>query len=122
MSSSFKIENLKSSNGSKLMPYEFDGTKSSYRIIPGILDNTFFLQVAGKKPYLNLQVHLCPRRYDQQPEYWGIELVGDFSGILLPAITIYQIPEKELLSLSGIMGKIGIELIWSDHSEKIVVR
>jgi hypothetical protein len=122
MSSSFKIENLKSSNGSKLMPYEFDGTKSSYRIIPGILDNTFFLLVAGKKPYLNLPVHLCPLFYVQQPEYWEIEVVGDFSGILLPTITTYQIPEKEPLSLSGIIGKVGIELIWSDHSEKIVVR
>jgi hypothetical protein len=122
MSSSFKIENLKSSNGFKLMPYEFDGTKSSYRIIPGILDNTFFLQVAGKKPYSNLKVYLCPLTYIQQPEYWGIEVVGDFSGILLPVITTYQIPEKEPLSLSGIIGKIGIELIWSDYSEKIVVK
>jgi len=121
MSSSFNIENLKSSDGFKLMPYAFDGTKSKYRIIPGVLDHTFFLQVAGKKPYLNLQVNLCPLIYVQQPEYWGIEVVGDFSGILLPAITIYQIP-KEPLSLSGIMGKIGIELIWSDHSEKIDVR
>ena len=40
----------------------------------------YVLHVSGTKPYLNMQVDLVPLVYIQQPEYWGIEVVGCLPG------------------------------------------
>jgi hypothetical protein len=89
--------------------------KARARVVPGFVTNTFILIVWGKKPYLNMEVKLVPRVYVQQPDYWGIEVVGCVPGIALPAIGVYN----ESLPLDGIQGKKGIEVIWADESLKI---
>ena len=94
---------------SRILPRTIDGTEAEARVVPGIVENTFFLIVHGKKPFLNMAVRLVPLAYVVQPEFWGIEVLGNVSGIGLPAIGTYS----EHLPLDGIRGKRGIEVIWS---------
>ena len=47
---------------------------------PGVVPRTFILIVSGTKPYANMTVDLRPLTYVQQPEYWGIEVVGCLPG------------------------------------------
>jgi len=78
----------------------------------------FVLTVSGTKPYINMEVELVPRVYIQQPEYWGIEVVGHLpGGIGLPALAPYAVS----LPLAGILGTKGIEVIGATRSEKIDV-
>ncbi|MEU7857270.1 hypothetical protein [Nonomuraea sp. NPDC049141] len=77
------------------------------RVVPGIVPKTFILIVSGTKPYLNMKVSLSPLVYIQQPEYWGIEVIGSMNGIGLPATAPYTVS----LPLDGILGTRGIEVI-----------
>lgn len=78
----------------------------------------YVLVVRGTKPYLNMRVELEPLVYIQQPEYWGIEVVGRLrGGIGLPA----QAPYTVSILLNGITGTEGIEIIGATRSEKIEV-
>lgn len=74
----------------------------------------YVLVVRGKKPYLNMRVSLAPLVYLQQPEFWGIEVVGTLPGIGLPA----QAPYTVSISLNGITGTKGIEVIGANKSVK----
>lgn len=79
--------------------------------------NHYVLVVAGNKPFLNMQVHLSPLIYIVQPDYWGIEVVGVLPGIGLPVVAPYQVH----ISLDGILGKKGIEVIGATTRKKINV-
>ena len=83
------------------------------RVKPG----HYVLVVAGTKPFLNMQVHLSPLIYVVQPDYWGIEVVGVLPGIGLPVVTPYQVH----ISLDGILGKKGVEVIGATTRKKINV-
>jgi len=83
-------------------------------IAHGLVKGSWILIVSGTKPYINMRVELMPLIYVQQPEYWGIEVVGCLSGIGLPAIGAYTVS----LPLDGITGTKGIEVIGATHSEK----
>lgn len=74
----------------------------------------YILVVAGTKPYLNMKVDLVPLVYIRQPEYWGIEVVGCLPGIGLPATAPYSVS----ISLNGIIGTVGIEVIGATRSEQ----
>jgi len=74
----------------------------------------YVLVVSGTKPYLNMSVDLVPLVYIRQPEYWGIEVVGCLPGIGLPATAQYTV----FLSLNGVTGTEGIEVIGATRSEK----
>jgi hypothetical protein len=85
---------------------------------PGFVSNTYFLIVTGNASCMNMQVRLEPRIYIQQPEYWGIEVVGCLTGsVCLPA----QLPFLESIPLEGITGTKGIEVVGATHTEKIDV-
>ncbi|RCJ39961.1 hypothetical protein A6769_05240 [Nostoc punctiforme NIES-2108] len=84
-------------------------------IRPGIVSDTYILIVRGTKPYLNLEVNLVPLVYVQQPEYWGIEVVGTLPGIGLPATAPYTVS----LPVDGIRGKQGIEVIGANCSKQL---
>lgn len=85
-------------------------------IRPGIVSGTYILVVSGTKPYLNLQVDLVPLVYVQQPEYWGVEVVGTLpGGIGLPATAPYTVT----LGVDGIRGKKGIEVIGANSSKQL---
>jgi hypothetical protein len=100
-----------------LLARTIDGTQSRAVVVPGIVNGTFILIVAGKKPYLNMTVTLVPVIYTKQPEYWRIEVVACQPGILLPTIGFYN----EHLQLDHYRGTKGIEVVWADSSEKIDV-
>jgi hypothetical protein len=73
------------------------------------------LIVSGEKPYLNMDVSLIPLVYIQQPDYWGIEVVGCLPQIGLPATAPYVVQ----LDLAGTIGTHGIEVMGATRSEKI---
>lgn len=73
------------------------------------------LVVSGEKPYFNMAVSLSPLVYIQQPEYWGVEVVGCLPEVGLPAIAPYVVS----LELAGTIGTRGIEVIGASRSEKI---
>lgn len=78
----------------------------------------FVLNVTGIKSYLNMEVELVPLVFVRQPEYWGIEVVGPLrGGIVLPALAPYTVS----ISLIGITGTEGVEVIGANRSEKIKV-
>lgn len=74
----------------------------------------YVLVVKGTKPYSNMKVDLVPLVYIRQPEYWGIEVVGCLPGIGLPATAPYTVS----LSLNGIIGTEGIEVIGATRAER----
>lgn len=74
----------------------------------------FVLVVRGVKPYLNMKVNLVPLVFVRQPEFWGIEVVGQLPGIGLPALAPYTVS----IALSGITGTEGIEVIGANKSVK----
>jgi hypothetical protein len=73
------------------------------------------LVVAGRKPFANMQVSLQPLRYMQEPEYWGVEVVGCVPPVGQPAIIPYVVE----LDLTGIRGTRGVEVIGASHTERI---
>jgi Subtilisin inhibitor-like len=78
----------------------------------------YVIVVSGTKPYLNMRVELLPRIYIQQPEYWGIEVVGCLpGGIGLPALAPYSVT----LRLAGVTGTRGVEVIGATRTERIAV-
>ena len=91
-------------------------TKAEVR--PGFVNNTWILIVSGTKPCVNMTVELKPLIYVQQPDYWGIEVVGSVPGFCLPATAPYTVS----LPLDGIIGKKGIEVIGARKKKKIDVQ
>lgn len=77
----------------------------------------YFLVVSGTKPYLNMEVRLSPFVYIRRPEYWGIEVIGILPGIGLPATAPYSVH----ISLDGITGTKGVEVIGASKSKKLAV-
>ena len=83
-------------------------------IVPGIVNDTWFLVVSGEVPCINMDVSLAPRIYAKCPEYWGIEIVGALpGGFCLTAMR----PYSEVIALSGITGSKGIEVIGSNQQQ-----
>ncbi|MGH8910546.1 MAG: hypothetical protein ACRD0K_29640 [Egibacteraceae bacterium] len=76
------------------------------------------LVVRGEKPYFNMQVTLVPLVYIQQPDYWGIEVIGCLPEIGLPAVAPYVVQ----LDLVGTIGTCGIEVIGANRSERIDIQ
>ncbi len=112
------LKQTKESQSCRVLPRTIDDTKASAEVVGGFVSNTFFLIVGGKKPYLNMKVILSPLTYVKQPDYWEIEVLGCTSGIVLPAIGIYN---DESLSLDSYRGKKGIEVVWADDRYKIEI-
>jgi len=106
----YNFETAEQSKSCRLLARTIDGFKAQAQVVPGFVNDTYFAIVQGKKPYLNMTVTLSPLTYVRQPEYWGIEVIGCVSGIVLPAIGSYD----EHLSLDGIRGTKGIEIIWAN--------
>ena len=73
------------------------------------------LVVHGTKPFLNMDVELVPLVFVQQPEYWGVEVIGRLGELGLPAVAPYTVS----LSLAGVVGTKGIEVIGATHSRRI---
>jgi hypothetical protein len=87
------------------------------QVVPGIVPRSYFLIVSGKKPWASMTVELQALIYIQQPEYWGIEVVGCVSGVSLPV----EVPYSVWLDITHVLGKQGIEVIGATKTEKIRV-
>jgi hypothetical protein len=99
------------SDSSKLVDFK------EAEIRPGFVNNTYFLVVTGTKPYLNMEVRLIPLVYVQQPDYWGIEVVGTLPGVGLPAEADYTVS----ISIDGIRGTKGVEVIGATERKTLAV-
>jgi hypothetical protein len=86
-------------------------------VFPGFLPKTWFLVVTGEKPWASMTVQLVPLIYIQQPDYWGIEVVGCQHGFGIPIAVPYSIT----LDITHFIGKVGIEVIGAINKEKIKV-
>jgi hypothetical protein len=90
--------------------YLLDIEKAELR--PGLIRGTFFLTVAGTKPWSTIIVKFSPLIYIQQPEYWGIQVVGIQLGIGLPVVTPYMHTEE----VTQYLGKKGVEVIGANRT------
>jgi len=108
--SEFNFESLPECNSCKLVDFE------NIKIIPGIVTDTYFLEVSGTKPCINMTVDLVPVIYKKCPEYWEIEVVGCIpGGICLPTVSPYI---TKTIPLTGITGSKGIEVVGANKREK----
>ena len=102
------VANLKSASSSALIAYD------EAQVVPGIINDTFFLSVSGTAPCLNMEVQLRPRIYIHCPDYWAIEVTGTLSGgFCLEATKPYVIA----IPLAGVIGRKGIELVGGNKSQ-----
>ena len=105
------FEQLPHSNSCRLINFE------KADVVPGFLPNTFFLIVAGTKPWLTMKVELQPLIYVRQPEYWGIEVAGCQNGIGLPTTAPYHVA----LDITHLLGTKGIEVIGASSRKQFNV-
>lgn len=107
-----QIEQRPRSESHRLVPV------SSAEIRAGVAPGSWLLVVSGRAPYLDMSVTLEPAVYIRQPEYWRIEVVGVVpGGIGLTAVKDYTVA----LSLSGVVGTCGVEVVGKDYCERLEV-
>src|SRR5262245_17848912 len=87
------------------------------RVVPGVIPKTFFLIVSGDRPWAAMVVELVPLVFVQRPDYWGIEVIGCQRWIGLPV----KVPYSDVLEITPVRGKRGIEVIGANQKEKIKV-
>jgi hypothetical protein len=78
----------------------------------------FVLRVSGTKPIANMTVQLVPLVFIQQPEYWGIEVVGSLPEIGLPALAPYEVS----LAITPFLGTKGIEVIGASRVQRFDIQ
>ena len=86
----------------------------NFDVRSGFINDTWLLFVWGTIPTISMKVSLSPRIYVDQPEYWGIEVVGCLPPIVLPATGTFA----EVLDVTNFMGKKGLEIIGATKSER----
>ena len=106
------LDNTESAESSRVIAYD------KAEVVPGFVNNTFFLIVSGEAPCANMNVQLQPRINVTCPDYWAIEVVGTLpGGFCLTAMKPFTIS----IPLSGITGAKGIEVVGGNRSETIGV-
>jgi hypothetical protein len=89
-------------------------------VAPGETPGTTVLTVTGDKPRDapgGAKVKLEPLTYEVQPEYWKIEVLWDPANASVPFVTPFSVS----LSLDGIHGAKGIEVVGQTRSQKISI-
>ena len=82
------------------------------QLTPGIVKGTYFLTVSGTKPWATMKVEFSPLIYVDQPEYWGIQVIGIQRGIGLPVVTPFEHTEE----VTQYMGKKGVDAIGANQT------
>ena len=95
-------------------PQQIDFEKT--KVVPGLIDGTYILIVAGTKPYQAMSVELVPVTYVRQPEYWGIQIISKLPDGPVATVTG---PYQVVLVLNSAMGTKGIEVMGREKSKKI---
>lgn len=75
------------------------------------------LRVTGSAPYPGMRITLAPLAYVRQPEFWGVEVVGTLPEPRPPMATPYEVE----LDLPGPMGTVGVEVVGSGLTERIIL-
>ena len=106
------LTELQTASSSKLIAFD------EAKVIPGFITDTYFLQVRGEAPCLNMEVRLVPRIYIDCPDYWEIEVTGALNGgFCLTAMKPYVLA----IPLAGVIGRRGIEVVGGNRSERFEV-
>lgn len=106
------LTELKAASGAKLIAFE------EAEVVPGFVNDTYFLVVRGEAPCLNMEVRLVPLIYIDCPDFWQIEVTGTLpGGFCLTAMKPYVVS----LPLAGITGREGIELVGANGSKRFSV-
>ncbi|HEY6252204.1 MAG TPA: hypothetical protein VI685_19795 [Candidatus Angelobacter sp.] len=89
-------------------------------VAPGATPGSLVLTVTGDKPREargGAPVKLQPLSYEVQPEYWKVEVLWDTANANVPAIAPFSVS----ISLDGIRGTKGIEVVGQSRSQKISI-
>ena len=96
-----------------------DFTKASVTPIastdPASPSTQYRLTVTGSATSSNVSVKLTPLVYIQQPDYWGIQVIGCSPGVGLPVIR----PYTATYDFTGALGKCGIEVVGATRQQRI---
>ena len=107
-----QFKQLRSASSYKLIAFD------DAQVVPGIVNDTYFLVVSGEAPCLNMEVALVPLIYIDCPDYWGIEVTGTVKGgICLTAMKPYHVT----IPLAGVTGRKGIEVMGGNRTQQIDV-
>ena len=101
---------------SKWVPLDF----RKAAVAPGATPGSLTLTVSGDKPSDaegGAPVKLQPVTYTVQPEYWKIEELWDPTDSIFPVISSFSAS----LSLDGIRGSKGIEVVGQTKRQKISI-
>jgi heat shock protein HslJ len=94
---------------------DFDTATVEPLFTTGGTPDQYRLTVSGNQPYFQMTVKLVPLIYVQQPDYWGIEVIGCRPGAIgLPVAVPYTVTHD----FTGPLGKVGIEVIGSSKTQK----
>lgn len=86
-------------------------------VIPGFVNDTYFLTVSGESPHINMNVRLIPYIYVTQPEFWGIEVVATSDEEPTGPPGRYYVH----LALDGIVGTKGVEVVGKNSTKQLPV-
>lgn len=98
------------------IPLDFRKASVSPGDAPGVL----VLTVTGDKPRDaagGAAIKLQPLKYDSQPEYWKIEVLWDPENATIPVVGRFTAS----ISLDGIRGTKGIEVVGQTRSQKLSI-
>jgi|SRR5579864_1042915 len=87
---------------------------------PGATPGSLMLTVTGDKPREaagGAPVRLQPLTYEEQPEYWKVEVLWDTTNATIPAIVAFSVS----ISLDGIRGTKGVEVVGQSRSQKVSI-
>lgn len=113
----FNFAGLPPASACRLLSRTVDKTQAVAEIRPGFVNNTYFLIVAGKKPWISMSVSLVPVWYAKQPEFWEIQVVACQPGFGLPVVGTYSIA----FSIDAYLGTKGVEVVWADSRLELPV-
>ena len=89
-------------------------------VAPGQASGSLLLTVSGDKPrdaQGGAPVKLEPVTYDQQPEYWKIEVLWDATGAVVPMVSPFTVT----IPLDRFRGTKGVEVVGQTKRQKISI-
>ena len=73
------------------------------------------LTVTGETPRINMDVKLVPRQRSGQPNFWPVEVVGCYPGLIGIPISGYF---NTTISLDDAMGRKGVAIVGATYFQK----
>ncbi len=89
---------------------DFDGIS-----LERMYDGSWELTVSGETPRINMDVVLKPRARPHQPNFWPVEVVGCYPGLIGIPIKGYF---NTTIKLDEAMGKLGVAVVGATYFQK----